>query len=325
MHVVKSLEILNNILHSEPVFLAIGNFDGVHAGHRALIKGLVARSKASGAHPVVMTFSPHPAQFFGRSAGFKKIDTPSIQREYLEQLGIHALLELPFGQDMARMTGEEFIRGLSGGIKLRELTVGSDFRFGKDRACQIDHLRGFASTFGFEIHIQDLTMASEKPVSSSLIRSLIAEAGELGLVARYLGRNFRLQGVVVAGDQVGRKLGFPTANLKITDQIIPRSGVYSGRFRVARPTGGAWGESDWYACVMNIGVRPTVSATSDLRVEAHAYNAGSGLDLYGETLDVEFVGKIRDEMRFSGIEALKQQIANDIATAKKNQLAPLDR
>ncbi len=303
----------------KPVRLAIGNFDGVHVGHRRLISDLVARAEAEGHSSVVMSFCPHPSQFFGKNSNFKKIDTESIQRRILAELGVTGLLELPFDAILAELSADQFLDLLIKNLPLKEIIVGNDFRFGKHRVGHVDLLSQHGRAHGYSVNVMEKMCVDGVVASSSSVRSLLALDGDVEGAARILGRLFCLQGVVVKGDQVGRTIGFPTANIGDIHQLIPKNGVYSGRMKVAQEPSQSSQSEAWLPCVINIGVRPTIKlkANEDRRVEAHVYDAnGTNLDIYGRGVEVEFMRYLRDEKRFHGIESLKNQIAADIAHAR---------
>ena len=300
-----------------PVRLVLGNFDGIHKGHRELISRLVTQSIRDAESCVVVTFDPHPAEFFGRSTGFKKIDTPSIKRRLLASLGVTGLLELAFDAELSSLSGEKFIQDILEVFPLREILVGRDFRFGRDRSGSVELLRSHGTAKGFDVTEVNAVMLEGSVVSSSALRKILAEDGDVAGAARMLERPFILQGQVIQGDQIGRKLGFPTANLSKINQIIPKAGVYSGTIKILDDHSSGVRSHDVMSCVINIGYRPTVSGEArELRVEAHIYDQPEQpLDLYGEDVEIEFIKRIRDEKRFDNLEALKAQITKDIASA----------
>ncbi len=319
MHVFKCPKLLIKNTQIKSAHVALGNFDGIHRGHRLLIESLVSRAKSARSSSIAVTFNPHPAQFFSKSAGFKKIDTPLIQKTILADLGVDALLELPFDATLAAMNPDDFIDNVLGQLPLKDVTVGRDFRFGRGRAGDSKALEDIGAKRGFSVHLVDPVTAEGSVVSSSHIRHLIAEIGDMAAATNFLMRPFLLHGVVIHGDQLGRKLGFPTANLSEIIQVVPKSGVYSGRMRVRSEMTSALRPDDWWNCVINIGHRPTVTAShSELRVEVHAYDVTHDLNLYGESLEVEFHKRLREELRFASLEQLKIQIRQDIQDARSH-------
>jgi len=302
---------------SRPVRLVLGNFDGVHKGHRELISRLVKRAAVGAESSVVVTFDPHPADFFGRGGGLKKIDSPGIKRRLLAALGVTGLLELTFNAELAALSGEDFIQNILEVFPLKEVVVGQDFRFGKERSGSVELLAARGRSHGFEVTVMDAVTINGAVVSSSLVRKLLSEEGDVTSVTAMLERPFSLQGKVIQGNQLGRTIGFPTANVSGISQIIPKIGVYAGRIKVLSERSSGVRPNDFMPCVINIGLRPTVNSGSDIRVEAHVYDAGGqSLDLYGETVELEFTKRLRDEKRFENLEALKAQISKDIENAK---------
>lgn len=318
MHVSNNPEILINLLGGKLVRLALGNFDGIHEGHRRLIQGLVARTESNHEASVIVTFSPHPAQYFGRNQSFKKIDTSTIQRQILSQLGVSGLLELSFDQRMAGMSGDDFVKNILGALPLREVIVGEDFRFGRDRSCGLETLKIYGSHQGFSVSAIPIIELDGAPISSSRVRQVIAQTGDMHLVSKLLGRTYCLEGVVSDGQKIGRSLGFPTANLGEVDQIIPKEGVYSGALSVLSQEGLPEHDSVDLPCVINIGVRPTVAKEKKVTIEAHVYGHwGENLHLYHKKVHLKFWRRLRDEQRFESIDDLKKQILKDIEAAQK--------
>lgn len=318
VHVSNSPKLLLKMISSAGVRAVLGNFDGIHKGHRTLLEGLVLRAKRDGSSSVVVTFNPHPAEFFAKSSTFKKIDTPLIQQAILSDLGIDGLLQLPFDASLAAMSPGDFIEKILCSMPLKEIAVGKDFRFGQGRAGDGAMLSDIGMRRGFEVRIIEPVGVGHKVVSSSLIRHLLSDVGDVVTVSDFLNRPFLLQGLVVKGDQIGRQIGFPTANIGHISQVIPRAGVYSGRMRVRAAIGSNLRSEDWYPCVVNIGIRPTIAdSDAKTRVEAHAYDIGATLNLYGEPVEIEFHKRLRDERRFDSLEMLKTQIKLDIDDAKR--------
>lgn len=298
----------------KPNAIALGNFDGIHRGHLEVLRPILPSSLAKNFSPfkiysTVVSFEPHPHQFFtGKS---KKLLTTIAEKEkLLADLGIDGLLLLPFDRQLASLTPQEFVENiLISQLEVKKISVGQDFRFGRDRTGNVRSLKEIAAKFGVETTIVSLQNSSEElRISSSLIRSALA-AGQLDRANQMLGRNYSLMGVVVSGKQLGRTIGFPTANLNLPPlKLIPRQGVYSVRVAI-EPS------CDLIKGVMNIGYRPTVSGDRQLSVEVHLLD-WSG-DLYDRILTVELVRFLRPEQKFSSIEALKSQIALDCQVARQ--------
>lgn len=310
---------LLKLIGESPIRLAIGNFDGVHIGHRRLISTMVSEAQAAGQSSVIMTFNPHPSQYFGRIEGFKKIDTPVIQRRILAELGVTGLLEVKFDGAVAGLTAEQFLRDLVESLPLKEVTVGSDFRFGQNRVGNVELLALHGKEHGYTVSIIEKKSVNGEVASSSSVRLRLIQEGDVEGAARILGRAYCLQGTVVKGDQVGRTIGFPTANIGDIQQLIPMNGVYAGRMKLLLETSTGDEGGAWLPCVINIGMRPTISQSGvgERRIEAHIYEAsGANLDIYGRAVEIEFTKHLRAENRFDGLDSLKTQIAKDIAQAR---------
>jgi len=296
-----------------PNAIALGNFDGIHRGHHKVLRPILPASLAGvfqnfKIHSTVVSFQPHPRQFFtGQS---KQLLTPIEEKvRILADFGIDQLVLLPFDRQLAALTPEEFVEKiLISQLQVKKVSVGADFRFGKDRSGDVRSLQKIAALFGVETAIASLENSqSAVRISSSLIRQGLKN-GEIDLVNDMLGRNYSLVGTVVSGKKIGRTIGFPTANLKLPEsKLIPRQGVYAVR---------AASDSDLESIpgVMNIGYRPTVSGSKELSVEVHLLD-WSG-DLYDRTLSVELIQFLRTETKFSSLEALKSQIALDCQAAR---------
>jgi riboflavin kinase/FMN adenylyltransferase len=318
MIVANNLETLHKLLPPRPVRIALGNFDGVHLGHRKLLGQLVAKCKAKAESSVVVTFSPHPAQFFGRNKDFRKIDTPTVQQAIFRDLGVDATLELAFNEQLASLTGDEFVDSFLKILRVREILVGEDFRFGKARASGLDTLQANGKSRGFDVTVVKTVETDGAAVSSSRLRALIAHDGDMLLVSKYLARPFCLQGLVADGRKIGRTLGFPTANLSNLTQVIPKTGVYAGWLSSAENLSDGRIVATDLPCVVNVGVRPTFGSDSTLAVEAHVYGPnGNNLNLYNQTVFLKFIRRIRAERRFESADDLKQQILKDIEAAQE--------
>jgi riboflavin kinase/FMN adenylyltransferase len=317
MHYANSIETLKKICAGRSVRIALGNFDGVHLGHRQIISQLVERSADKGECSVVLTFSPHPVEFFGRSQDFRKLNTGLIQTLVLRQLGVFALLELPFDENLASLDGLEFIARFLRPLPLREVYIGEDFRFGQGRADGVDVLRQAGAESGFSVTVVKTVSFDGGIVSSSRLRTLISAEGQMELVTKFLARPYCIEGVVIDGDKVGRTLGFPTANLGAVTQVQPRVGVYAGSLSLVSVDDDTEFELEDLPCVINVGFRPTVTEAPKHTIEAHVYGeAGRDLHLYGRRIFLKFAHRLRDEQRFSNVEELKLQINKDIKSAQ---------
>ncbi len=292
--------------------VTIGNFDGLHLGHRQIIHRLLAGAKSLGVPSVVFTFDPHPVQvLYPERAMAKLFDLEDLQ-EQLEGLGVDYLIVQPFSKEFAALEPETFIRQwvvLPCGLK--KLLVGYDFGFGSQRSGNLSLLAQLGQEMGFDLEVVSALELDGMAISSSRIRKALA-AGEMHLVARLLGRPFSLRGTVQRGEGRGRGIGFPTANLKVTSQSLPQSGVYICR---------AWLGSQNYPAVTNVGTNPTFSSADKgsaprLKVESHFWSMGQGQDLYGQQVRLEFLHRLRGEQKFSSAEDLSLAIARDLDQAK---------
>jgi riboflavin kinase/FMN adenylyltransferase len=285
--------------------LALGAFDGVHRGHRAVIAAAAAAARRLGAPLGVVTFEPHPRRWFVPQADPFLLTTPAQQTRALAALGIDQLYRLPFDAEMAELTDASFAeRILAGALGARHVSTGADFTFGKGRSGGPEALRAHGERLGFEVSTAALVCDEGVKCSSSAIREALA-AGRPERAAAMLGRPFAIEGVVVHGDHLGRTLGFPTANIALDDYIRPTSGIYAARTRLA--------DGREVPGVAYIGRRPTVNGV-DERLEVNLFDFDE--DLYGQTLETDLIAFIRGDERFDGLEALKAQIARDCAAAR---------
>jgi riboflavin kinase / FMN adenylyltransferase len=298
---VRVISSLENCL--QPTQVALGNFDGVHLGHRAVIETLLS---ATHGHTTVVSFDPHPQVFFsGQSKPLLTVLPEKV--ELLEALGVDQLVLLPFDQDLANLTPEAFIRQiLVQQLQAKKISVGFNFCFGRKRSGTVEDLQAIAHQYNIPVQVVPPETIEGTQVSSSEIREAL-RTGDIRRANRFLGRAYALTGMVVEGQKLGRTLGFPTANLSISDQkLIPRQGVY--RVDV---TGATLAQKQ--SGVMNIGLRPTVNGTRQT-LEVHLLD-WSG-DLYGNTVTVSLEQFLRPEQKFESLDALKDQIRRDCEQAR---------
>lgn len=284
-----------------PTFVALGNFDGVHRGHQQVIRPVLGNSFAT-----VVTFYPHPQEFF--TGQRRSLLTPLDEKaDCLKRLGVEQLLLLPFDQALADLTPQEFVaKILVEQLQARQVSVGQDFCFGKRRSGTTADLQAIAASFGIAVQIVPLHTDAGERISSSAIRHAL-QTGDLPTANRLLGRPYRLIGKVVSGKQLGRTIGFPTANLQLPpEKFLPRQGVYS--VWVQRPT-----LTNQLPGVINLGTRPTVDGTMQT-IEVHLLD-WSG-DLYGEELVVSLDSFLRPEQKFACLDDLKAQIQADCVVAR---------
>jgi riboflavin kinase/FMN adenylyltransferase len=286
--------------------LTIGNFDGVHRGHLGLFNKIKERAKAIGGQSVVMTFEPHPAKVMRPDNGPLLI-TPTEQKlELIEQAGIDVVLCVPFDHQFASISAEDFIaKILVAKIGIREMVVGYDYTFGYQRKGNLELLRKMGRDLGFIVHVIGPIEINHNPVSSTSIRQLV-QAGRLQEAKVQLGRDYQISGKVVEGQGRGKKLlGFPTANLKWAEALYPKPGVYAVRVILDGRT---------YYGVTNIGNNPTFE-NKELSIETYIFDFSA--NILEKSLKLEFVERIRDEVKFRNVKELSDQIALDIRRAKE--------
>lgn len=298
--------ILDGRAASGPAAVAIGNFDGVHRGHRQVIDRLHETAAELGVPAAVMTFEPYPREYFNPAEAPPRLTGCRHKVELLAAAGVERVYCVRFGSRLAATTAESFIDDiLVSQLRVAHVVVGADFRFGRGRAGDIGMIEARSAAGGFGVTaVADFDVAGER-VSSSRIRRLLAE-GDLAQAAELLGRPFSHQGRVVRGDQRGRTWGFPTANLAVRRDRFAVQGVFAVRLGDANGTIGVG--------VANVGRRPTVRGTR-LLVEVHLFDFAG--DLYGRRVEVTFLHRIRDERRFDSFDALKAQIARDCDSARE--------
>lgn len=281
--------------------VAIGFFDGVHLGHQQILKQTISDAAEHEAASVVVTFENHPASVIAPERAPRLIQSPEQRLGTIRSLGADAMLMLKFDAEFSRKTGAEFIRELANGFgDVCSICVGDGFSFGHQRSGNVDLLRKLGEEFDFTVHGLSAVALDGETVSSTRIRSAVSE-GEFDAANQMLGRPYELSGAVIKGEQVGRKLGFPTANLDVAGLVIPPNGVYAAHAAFA---------GDSRRAAVNIGVRPTLGF-SNLSPNVEACLLDFEGDLYGRTLELTFHRKLRDEKRFDSLESLKQQIALD--------------
>lgn len=285
--------------------VGIGAFDGVHRGHRAVLERVVARAKALDAMPIAISFEPLPRAFFARGTPLPRLTSPREKIGALIVGGMQRVLLLRFDAALAAMSAEDFISTvLINRCGVREIWIGEGFRFGNARAGDLKLLQSIGASQGFCANGVDPIMIDGERVSSSRIRAMLAN-GDFDGAATMLGRRFSIGGHVVRGQQLGRKLGYPTANLRLGSRVAPVGGIFAVWVR------GIGDENR--AGVASLGMRPTVGGTEPL-LEAHLFDFDG--DLYGKRIEVEFVQKLRDEAKFESLDAMVMQIDRDAAQAR---------
>ncbi len=304
MIVVRKPEEIQEALSGSSV--TIGNFDGVHRGHQKLINQTCAKAEAKGLTSVVVTFDPHPLRVLTQRNSPPFITMTRQKLELISQFGPQIALLLEFDHEMAALAPEEFVKKyLVDGLHMRELTIGYDYHMGKGRSGDYERLRGIGEKHGFCVERLDPVSLEGAIVSSTRIRDLV-QAGDVWDARPLLGRFFQVRGEVIHGMKRGGKLlGFPTANLKLVDELFPMTGVYAIWVEVAGAI---------HMGVANIGKNPTFGNEA-LSVEAHILDFSG--DLYGKDIQIHFVQRIRSEQKFNGIDELKARIARDVELGRQ--------
>lgn len=302
MNVIRDLSELDEPL-PYPV-VTIGNYDGVHLGHQEIFRRVRARADAAGGTAVVITFDPHPLKLVAPDRCPPIMVTCEQKMRLIEAHGIDLVVCQPFTKAFAAQPPPRFARDyLAQGLGARWVVVGYDYSFGRGREGTIDSLRELSLENGFELEVVPPVEVEGEIVSSTRVRQLITD-GHLREANRCLGRPYSIAGEVIHGDQRGRTLGFPTANIRSTDELLPARGVYAIRV--------AW-HGRFFDGVLNLGVNPTFGKR-EVTIEPHIFDFHA--DLYGETIEVYFIKRLRDEMRFSSADALVKQIELDVAAAR---------
>ena len=298
MKIYKSIDEYNE---SKSSVVTIGTFDGIHKGHQKIFNKVINVSKQSNLSSVVLTFFPHPRIILNKYNDIKMIDTLDEKIEHLEKIGIDNLIIHPFDKKFSLLSADQFIKEyLVEKLKLKHIIIGYDHRFGKGREASVSDLKEYSSEFNFIVDEIDAQEIEKIAISSTKIRNSINQ-GDLETTKKYLGRFFSLTGKVIKGDGLGKQIDYPTANLLIEEdyKIIPKDGVYYIRTRI---------DNKLYNGMMNIGHRPTIGNKAK-SIEVNLFNFDR--DIYDKIISIDVVVKIRDEKKFSSINALKAQLAKD--------------
>ncbi|MBD3581806.1 bifunctional riboflavin kinase/FAD synthetase [Flavobacterium selenitireducens] len=298
---MKIFNSIQDFSSSGKTVLTLGTFDGVHIGHRKIIDRLVQIANEEACESVILTFFPHPRTVLQSDSDIRLLNTIDEKAQLLEDAGLENLVIHPFDKAFSRLTAEEFVKTvLVDRFGIKKIIIGHDHRFGRNRTATIDDLREFGSVYGFDVEQISAQEIDEVSVSSTKIREALAQ-GNMRLANDYLGYDYFLTATVVKGRQLGRTIGFPTANLDLSDsyKLIPKQGVYVVRSVI---------DGVEVKGMMNIGTNPTVGG-QDLSVEVN-YLDFSG-DLYGKEIKVEILHRIRDEEKFASLEILKSEIEKD--------------
>ncbi len=288
--------------------LSIGNFDGVHVGHQAVLRHVVTTARRLGAPAAVMTLDPHPVKLLRPSAAPRLLTTLSQRLDLIAATGVDVTLVLPFTHRLARMDAARFVREvIVGRLAAREVYIGANFRFGADRGGDVGLLERMGDELGFRASAWPTVLVDGEAVSSTRVRAAVS-AGQVERAARLLGRIAFVDGQVVAGRQVGRGIGFPTLNVDVENELLPARGVYVSAAEVD-------GVAGVHGSVTNVGLRPTVSDGGFVTVESHLF--GFDADVYGRRARIHFLARLRDERSFPSLQALREQIARDSDAARR--------
>lgn len=295
----------DNIVRLESPVLALGNFDGVHLGHQAILNKAIERAKVIGGLSVAFTFDPHPVKVLAPEKYLPLITPTEKKIKLIEEMGISAVICAEFNLEFSNLHPRSFARDiLAGRIGAKEVVVGFNYSFGKGRGGGIDFLKEMGEEYGFKLHVVEPVRIGGAVVSSSKVREAIW-AGDARLASMLLGRPYDMEGRVVSGMKRGKRLGFPTANIETKGELFPKSGVYAAVVLM---------KGRKYKAVANVGKHPTFPE-DPFSVEAHIFDFDS--DIYGEEVGLLFIERIRDDMAFQTQEALSEQIRHDAIKAKE--------
>ncbi len=292
-----------NILR--PTVLTLGVFDGLHLGHQKIMETVVERAKAVDAVPMAITFDPHPRAVLYPENSPPLLQTLDQRLANFEVLGIEQAIVIRFDKNFADQNAEEFLRDIvHERLQTKEVYLGHGFAFGRNRAGNIELLRKMSEELGFFAdEVSEVKLRGAR-ISSSKIRQLLKD-GKVNLARRMLGRPYGVEGLIIRGDRRGHTIGFPTANLKPNNRVIPKYGVYATATLI---------EGEWRRGITNVGIRPTFKEDAEPSIETYIFDFDG--DLYGDVLRVRFLHRIRDERKFGGIDELKAQIQKDTNTAQ---------
>lgn len=301
MRLLTSIDALSRL--DGPVHLAIGVFDGVHRGHQAVLESAKTQAAQEDGVAVVATFDPHPAEVLAPDHAPQRLTGLAHLQHLFSKLGMDATLAIPFDRTMAAQSAEDFVQSLTESCALASMHVGEDWAFGKERQGNVELLREMGEEHGFTVHGIAPVLDEGERISSTAIRTAVS-ARDLDQAARLLGRPYSLHGPVAIGDQLGRQLGFPTANIDFSAKALPPYGVYAVRVLSHENLPG----------VANLGIRPSINGEMSLRFEVHLFDWEG--DLYGQTMEVALLHHLRAEQRFESLTDLKGQIARDVSAAR---------
>lgn len=304
------IEYLSDVQRNPDTVLTVGTFDGVHEGHKVLIRRVVEKAEKYHCRSAVVTFDPHPREVI--NAGKDRIHlltTLHERAEILADLGVDLMIVIPFDRDFSLLSSEEFIRNIiykEIGVKL--FVIGYDHQFGHNREGGRSTVRELGKALGFDVHVVEAHEIGEITVSSSSVRRALEQRGDVDLARKFLGRPYRICGTVVHGDSRGKQIGYPTANIQPENhkKVIPQNGVYAVNVTV---------DGNRYKGMMNIGIRPTFEPDNDRTLEVNIFDFNE--NIYGLPIEVHFIHRIRDELKFNSVEELIKAIDSDKEIAQK--------
>jgi len=302
---LKLFESINEFQSTKKTILTLGTFDGVHIGHKKILERLTQNTENGKYESLVLTFFPHPRMVLQEKSEIKLLNTISEKSKLLEKSGIENLVIHPFNESFSRLTAEEFVHSiLVNQFHIQKIIIGHDHRFGRNRTANIDNLIAFGAEYGFEVEQISAQEIQDVSVSSTKIRKALQD-GNMSLANEYLGYAYFLTGEVVKGKQLGRTIGFPTANIQIKEdyKLIPKNGVYAVKTFI--------GQKEVFG-MMNIGFNPTVNGQKQT-IEVNLFDFDA--DIYGEKLEISLLKYLREEQKFGSVDLLKEQLYQDKKTA----------
>jgi len=304
---LKTYSSIQSFVAQKKTIVTIGTFDGVHVGHKKILEKIIQNTNNSDYESLVLTFFPHPRTVLQTGTEMKQLNTIDEKSNLIEKAGIDNLVIHPFDKEFASLLAEEFVKKVLVDIfNIQKIVIGYDHRFGKNRTADINDLIAFGNQYNFEVEQISAEELNEVAVSSTKIRNALTD-GNIELANSFLGYNYAITGMVVQGKQLGRTIGFPTANISINEdyKLIPNSGVYVVECKI---------DNQSYFGMMNIGTNPTVENTNQKqKLEVNIFDFDQ--DVYGKSINISFLKRIRSEQKFASLDALKAQIANDKVTS----------
>jgi len=301
---------LSDINRDSNTVLTVGTFDGVHEGHQTIIERVVDHARELTARSMVVTFDPHPREIIHPGkGGIHLLTTIEERAELLDKLGVDIMLVIPFDRDFSLLTSEQFVRDvIYDKIGVREFVIGYDHHFGRDREGSRDTVERLGKELNFKVEVVEAHDIGEITVSSTQVRKALELKGDVGLATKFLSRPYRLKATVVHGDKRGKTIGYPTANLKPDkrNKVIPANGVYAVDMAIG---------DEVFKGMMNIGIRPTFDGSDERTLEVNLFDFER--NIYGETVEVRFIKRIRDERKFQSVNELIAQLGDDKRVAQE--------